>query len=281
MKGKKEIIGTFIRQQWVNDYAVEIERRQFRATEHILKMPLEALHEMKDNDESSDAIGMAHVSHEGPHEVELEEAIKEFFGVEKLGDITQEMRMRHGLIFDGQDLKAVHHTRWGEPKPVDHYDDGFGPLWVYRNSSEMLVVVRAQKLEEAWAIIEDEFMPACDLTHEELVKEFATEYMSGRELWLHQQADKEVAWEYWNTLGPEDRDKIFSMPGMEVPFGKDYSEHPCFQEQYGFRPSGARREKDGSLSHIYCKDMRGESLERLTLEGIKHLELVLTIETED
>ena len=53
-------------------------------------------------------------------------------------------------------------------RPVKYYDDGIGPLWLYRDASGLLGIVRAQKWEDAYEIVEDEFLPVvpADEIHE-------------------------------------------------------------------------------------------------------------------
>jgi hypothetical protein len=42
------------------------------------------------------------------------------------------------------------------------YDDGFGPLWIHRDSMGISGIVRARTWEDAYSICEDEFFPAGD-----------------------------------------------------------------------------------------------------------------------
>jgi hypothetical protein len=51
-------------------------------------------------------------------------------------------------------------TRFGNVIPT--YDDGFGPLWIHRNSMGISGIVRAQTWEDAYSTCEDEFFPAAD-----------------------------------------------------------------------------------------------------------------------
>ena len=51
-------------------------------------------------------------------------------------------------------------SRFGHPVKV--YDDGFGPLWILRDSMGITGIIRAQNWEDAWSISEDEFFPAAD-----------------------------------------------------------------------------------------------------------------------
>lgn len=50
-------------------------------------------------------------------------------------------------------------TEFGSP--VRWWDDGFGPLWIYRDSLGVLGVVRAQTWHDAWECVEDEIMNGC------------------------------------------------------------------------------------------------------------------------
>lgn len=51
-------------------------------------------------------------------------------------------------------------SRFGSSIPV--YDDGFGPLWIHRDSMGISGIVRAQTWEDAYSICEDEFFPSGD-----------------------------------------------------------------------------------------------------------------------
>ena len=81
------LIGRFEKQRWAGDRAEEIETVQFDATDYILNMSAAGLRKVEDCNYSSDAIGQAHVDHEGPFSVYIEQAICTFFGVEAVSDI--------------------------------------------------------------------------------------------------------------------------------------------------------------------------------------------------
>lgn len=51
-------------------------------------------------------------------------------------------------------------TRFGSK--LRTYDDGFGPLWIHRDSMGISGIVRAQTWHDAYSICEDEFFPAGD-----------------------------------------------------------------------------------------------------------------------
>jgi len=80
---------------------------------------------------------------------------------------------QHELITDEQQLLGAKY-RSGDEIPV--YDDGFGPLWIHRDSIGISGIVRAQTWEDAYSICEDEFFPEADETLEELVKEYSEDW---------------------------------------------------------------------------------------------------------
>ena len=57
-------------------------------------------------------------------------------------------------------------------KALKTYDDGVGPLWVLRDSTGIVGVVRASTWEEAYSIAEDELFPEADFaTWEDIAKD--------------------------------------------------------------------------------------------------------------
>lgn len=76
--------------------------------------------------------------------------------------------MKAPLINDEQKLVGAK-SRFGHSIRV--YDDGFGPLWIHRDSMGISGIVRAQTWEDAYSVCEDELFPAADLeANEELQK---------------------------------------------------------------------------------------------------------------
>lgn len=145
--------------------------------------------------------------------------------------LTEKQTMKTPLITDEQTLIGAT-SRFGHVIPV--YDDGFGSLFIHRNSIGISGIVRAQTWEDAYSICEDEFFPAGDDFDPE---EYKTVYKSGRELW-NETGGK---WEDWQALTEEQKDAICQAPGKNVPFDGEFSEHPCWQEKYGFR-NNSRKE---------------------------------------
>lgn len=69
------------------------------------------------------------------------------------------MKTQTTAITDEQRLVSAV-SRFGSPYKV--YDDGFGPLWIHRDSMGISGIVRAQTWEDAYSICEDEFFTAAD-----------------------------------------------------------------------------------------------------------------------
>ena len=63
---------------------------------------------------------------------------------------------------------------------------------------------------------------------------------------------------------------------MEKEFGENWSENPCWNEQYGFRPNGSNV-RDIIGHGIYAKDLNGDYLDRLTPSLLAELEITLEI----
>lgn len=89
----RRITGNFTKQAWggrAGNDAIYCGEEDFDATRYILSMPYQDVIRIRDNNDTSDNIGMAHVSWVGPHEVEIVDSMCDFFGVSKLEEITQE-----------------------------------------------------------------------------------------------------------------------------------------------------------------------------------------------
>jgi hypothetical protein len=65
-------------------------------------------------------------------------------------------------------------TRFGNPIPV--YDDGYGPLWIHRDSMGISGIVRARTWEDAYGICEDEFFPAATETEAGFVADYGENF---------------------------------------------------------------------------------------------------------
>ena len=103
----------------------------------------------------------------------------------------------NSMIQDNQSIVGAK-TRFGHTIKV--YDDGFGNLYIYRDTMGISGIVRAQTWEDAYSICEDEFFPSAD---EDAIKEM---------------------------------ELIEAMPEGK---GKEHAQ-ACWDEAYGHRPSGRR-----------------------------------------
>jgi hypothetical protein len=173
------------------------------------------------------------------------------------------------LISDDQTLVGAT-TRFGNKIPT--YDDGFGKLWIHRNTMGILGIVNAQTEADAHEICQDEFYPEAHQTVEELRKEFGFTRQNVR------------------VLNPDGSFKEWAHIDTPCTDPNGFRENHLFQEQYGERPSGPRagfwdkektKRKDPIGHGIYTKDLNGESLEPLTQKLIDDLEIKLEITGPD
>lgn len=182
------------------------------------------------------------------------------------------------LITDGQSFNGAKYGRGDYA--IQTYDDGFGPLWISRNSIGINGIVRASSWEDAHSICEDEFFPEADETIEEIVKEYGfkcehvkmvndgtvirpvvypDDYPNGK------LADS-LKFERWGTV--------------ETPDPDGWVENELFQEAFGFRNNGPNA-TDVHKHGIYAKDLNGDYLDLLTAEMVEDLGIVLDITREE
>jgi hypothetical protein len=115
---------------------------------------------------------------------------------------------------------------------IQTYDDGFGPLWISRNSIGINGIVRAKTWEDAYSICEDEFFPEADETIEEIVKEYGFK----RE---HKKVVRDANGERFERY-PEDYPngklavEFVRWETIETPDPEAWSENELFQEAFAF-----------------------------------------------
>jgi hypothetical protein len=180
------------------------------------------------------------------------------------------------LIQDGQRLTGAT-TSGGYDIRV--YDDGFGPLWIHRNSMGVSGIVRAQAWEDAYGICEDEFFPEADETVDELIKEYGFRREHEKVINDGTRLRFEV---YPDDFGADGRSKypFVEWKTIETPDPDAWFENELFCEAYGTRPNGPN-ERDTRNHGIYSKDLNGDSLDLLTPELLADLGITLQIESED
>jgi len=100
---ERSIQAKFQRQVWINDYAVDTAPiEDVDVTKEALRLSLEKLREMEDDQYVSDElVNLEALGHDGPFYVQAQEALCQFFDVENLSTINQEMldaaRAAHGV----------------------------------------------------------------------------------------------------------------------------------------------------------------------------------------
>lgn len=179
------------------------------------------------------------------------------------------------LITDGQSLEsATYHSKY----PIVTYDDGYGPLWISRNSIGINGIVRAKTWEDAYSICEDEFFLEADETVEQIQKEygFKREHVK---IVRDANGEREVRnSDYPN--GTLSGVEFVRWETRETPDADAWADNELFQEAFGFRPNGPN--KHDKLNHgIYSKDLNGDYLTLLTAEMIEDIGIVLTLSAED
>jgi hypothetical protein len=190
------------------------------------------------------------------------------------------------LIQDSQRLVSAAYDPSGYA--INTYDNGFGPLWISRNSLGINGIVRAKTGETAYSICEDEFFPEADESIEQIQKEYGFE----RE---HVKIVKDQSVLVASGICKVG-ERIARFPD-DYPDGKlvpvflrwetietrnpdAWPDNELFQEAFGFRPNGPNVRD--TLNHgIYSKDLNGDSLDLLTPQLIYDIGIKLTIEEEE
>lgn len=193
------------------------------------------------------------------------------------------------LISDGDQLVSAHYKN--SEYPIQTYDDGFGPIYISRNSIGINGIVRAQTWEDAYGICEDEFFPEADETIDDLVKEYgfkrehkkvvkdgsvtrAIEPLAAGERFAVYPED------YPDSNGGKLLPTFVRWQTIETPDPAAWPQNELFQEGFGFRNNGPN-ERDTLKHGIYSKDLNGDLLDVLTAKLIEDIGIVLVIEKEE
>lgn len=188
------------------------------------------------------------------------------------------------LINDTQSLVGAT-SRFGNKIAV--YDDGYGPLFIHRDSMGISGIVRAKTWEDAYSICEDEFFPEADETIEQFVKEygFRREHVKVIHPLKDGEIDRSVIKDSemadYEAAGGNLREGQFVRWETRETLDPDaWPENELFCESFGFRPNGPNA-TDTVKHGIYAKDLNGDWLHLLTPELIKELEITLEIKNEE
>lgn len=194
---------------------------------------------------------------------------------------TTRALIQDGQLLTGAKLESGHDIRV--------YDDGFGPLFIHRNSMGISGIVRAQTWEDAYGICEDEFFPEADETVEQLRSEygFKCEHVkvirsqvsipdSNRPAELGAY-EKFAELSDYTDNGKLPEGAFLRWATIETPDPDAWTDNELFQEAYGFRPNGPNS-RDKINHGIYAKDLNGDSLDTLTPELLTELGITLQIE---
>jgi hypothetical protein len=194
------------------------------------------------------------------------------------------------LITDEQSFNGATYRNGKYQIPT--YDDGYGPLWISRNSIGINGIVRARNESDAYSICEDEFFPEADETLAEIQREYgfrrehrkvirADESIPESErhelLGAYEKFDEPADYSYNGRL-PDG--KFIRWVTIDTPDADAWPDNELFCEAFGFRPNGANKnDKHGHA--IYAKDLNGDCLDVLTPEMVAELELTLDIVTPE
>lgn len=89
----RRLLVDFVVQEWIDNVATSFSPpEKVDATDHLLNLTLKELHSIKDRDGSSDEfVDAVARGHYGPFEVRVVDAVRAYFAVSQLGEITQKM----------------------------------------------------------------------------------------------------------------------------------------------------------------------------------------------
>jgi hypothetical protein len=191
------------------------------------------------------------------------------------------MKTQDTLITDNQSLTKVT-NEYGRKLPI--YDDGYGPLFIHRDSTGINGVVRARTWEDAYSICEDEFFPEASETVEDLRAEY--NFTRRRAKIIHpldadgsilKNEEREDTQSDYANSGLKDG-QFVRWETIETPSEDEnaWTENELFQEAYGFRPNG--RNSSDKVGHgIYAKDLNGDRLDVLTPALAQELSLTVEV----
>ena len=176
-----------------------------------------------------------------------------------------------------QDNQSIVKVTDKNGRDIPFYDDGCGPLYVHLNQcgnfSFVAAIVRAMSFQDAYEIVEDEFLSEADLSMEEIIKEYGFRRESVR---VVQSNEGEKYLEPGEMPGEGER--FLRWFTRETPDADAWSDNKLFLEAYTFRPNGPRT-GDVHGHGIASKDLDGVYLRRVTDADAE--EFTIEISTEE
>ena len=166
------------------------------------------------------------------------------------------------LITDEQELLGAR-TRFDNP--IKTYDDGFGPLWVYRESLGVVGVVRAQNWESADSIVGDEILTP--IPEDDMIEAYGFYVIPEEPLNL-------AVSRWWDAMkGDGEHLARFKteQEAMEHCARQIVLDQPDLVDGYKFQDNATG-------SGIVLEDVNGSSLDLLTPELLHELQITLQIE---
>jgi hypothetical protein len=172
-------------------------------------------------------------------------------------------------IQDNQSIVRVTDKNGNE---IPFYDDGYGPLYVHHDQcghfSFVAGIIRAQSFDEAYEIVEDEFLPEADESLEEIIKEYGFKRESLR---VVETGNGEKYLEPGEM--PAEGERFVRWHTKETPDPDAWSENELFQEAFTFRPSGPRKGDvhnhgiaSKNLEGVHLREVRESDAEEFTIE---------------
>ncbi|MEQ1560614.1 MAG: hypothetical protein ABL933_16965 [Methyloglobulus sp.] len=99
----RRVIAHFQPQAWIKGYALDVDGDcDIDVTDRLLQMSLADIHDLDDDNYQSDELVYGMTDHVGPHYVTVKDSVLEFFGVDTMIDITEDMLVEKRLEYAPQ-----------------------------------------------------------------------------------------------------------------------------------------------------------------------------------
>lgn len=148
-----------------------------------------------------------------------------------------------------------------------YYDDGYGPLWLYRDASGLVCIIRARNESAAYEIMLDEF--AREVADEDIPEAYGAWdklrdalIAKGHEDTYHLRSFCSSYASLYFEMATYDANNRGAWDNWEL------------QEGYQYAPNGPRETNGSGIRSI---DLNGEALEPLTVELLERIGLTLHV----